>query len=45
MAGFRNILVHGYDDVDLGVVKDILSRHLGDLTSFTSAIRERLQPS
>ena len=43
MAGFRNILVHGYDDVDLGVVRDILERHLGDLTSFASAIRDRLQ--
>ena len=38
MAGFRNILVHGYDDVDLSVVKDILANHLGDLTEFVAAI-------
>jgi hypothetical protein len=25
MAGFRNVLVHGYDDVDLAVVRDASS--------------------
>lgn len=39
MVGFRNVLVHGYDDVDLSVVKDILANHLGDLTEFVVAIR------
>lgn len=42
MAGFRNVLVHGYDDVDLGVVHDVLERHLGDLTAFVDAVRRRL---
>jgi uncharacterized protein YutE (UPF0331/DUF86 family) len=42
MAGFRNILVHGYDTVDLSIVKDIVTNHLGDLTSFVEAIRKRL---
>jgi uncharacterized protein len=41
MAGFRNVLVHGYDDVDLEVVTDILSHHLGDLDAFVAAVRRR----
>ncbi|HEX6976371.1 MAG TPA: DUF86 domain-containing protein [Vicinamibacterales bacterium] len=44
MAGFRNVLVHGYDDVDLGVVKDVLDHHLGDLAAFAAAIRHRMRP-
>jgi uncharacterized protein YutE (UPF0331/DUF86 family) len=42
MAGFRNVLVHGYDDVDLAVVRDVLSNHLGDLSAFVAAVRGRL---
>lgn len=42
MAGFRNVLVHGYDDVDLRVVHDVLDTHLGDLTAFISAVRARV---
>ena len=42
MAGFRNVLVQGYDDVDLAVVHDVLDEHLGDLTAFIAAIRQRL---
>lgn len=42
MAGFRNILVHGYDDVDLQVVRDVLTHRLGDLDAFVAAIRRRL---
>lgn len=39
MAGFRNILVHGYQEVDLSIVEDILRNHLDDLLGFVSAIR------
>jgi uncharacterized protein YutE (UPF0331/DUF86 family) len=42
MAGFRNVLVHGYDDVDLRVVHDVLDDHLVDFTAFISAVRDRL---
>ncbi len=42
MAGFRNILVHGYDAVDLAIVKKILAHHLEDLLAFVSAIRAKL---
>lgn len=39
MAGFRNVLVHGYQEVDLGVVEDVLRNHLDDLLAFAAAIR------
>jgi uncharacterized protein YutE (UPF0331/DUF86 family) len=39
MAGFRNILVHGYDDVDLSIVRDVLTHRLGDLIAFAEAVR------
>jgi uncharacterized protein YutE (UPF0331/DUF86 family) len=42
MAGLRNVLVHGYTEVDLGIVHDVLVNRLGDLESFVEAIRRRL---
>lgn len=39
MAGFRNVLVHGYQDVDLGVLEDVLRNHLDDLLAFAASIR------
>jgi len=42
MAGFRNILVHGYTEVDPSVVRDVLENHLGDLDAFVAAVRARL---
>jgi len=42
MVGFPNVLVHGYDDVDLAVVRDALLNHLGDLERFVTAIHNRL---
>lgn len=41
MVGFRNILVHGYDDVDLLVVQDVVATRLGDLEAFCAAVRGR----
>ena len=43
MAGLRNVLVHGYDDVDLAVVRDVLGNHLSDLETFVEAVRHRLK--
>jgi uncharacterized protein YutE (UPF0331/DUF86 family) len=43
MAGFRNVLVHGYDDVDLSVVRDVLGNHLVDFEAFVTAIRQRIR--
>jgi uncharacterized protein YutE (UPF0331/DUF86 family) len=42
MAGFRNVVVHLYQDVDLGIVRDVVENHLGDLLEFAAAIRRRL---
>jgi uncharacterized protein YutE (UPF0331/DUF86 family) len=39
MAGFLNVLVHGYDEVDLDVVRDVLERRLDDLEAFVEAVR------
>lgn len=42
MAGLRNILVYGYDSVDLGIVRDVVERRLDDLVEFVMAVRRRL---
>ena len=42
MVGFRNVLVHGYDTVDLDVVEDVVRNRLGDLLAFAEAVRARL---
>jgi uncharacterized protein YutE (UPF0331/DUF86 family) len=39
MVGFRNVVVHGYQDVNLGVVRDVLAHRLDDLLAFSAAIR------
>jgi uncharacterized protein YutE (UPF0331/DUF86 family) len=45
MVGFRNVLVHEYDKVDLGVVEDAVRNRLDDLLAFAGAIRRRLPPA
>lgn len=43
MSGFRNILVHGYQAVNLSIVRDIVEHRLDDLLAFTNVIQTRLQ--
>jgi uncharacterized protein YutE (UPF0331/DUF86 family) len=43
MAGFRNILVHGYEVVDPRIVQEIVQTRLGDLQAFAGQIRQRLE--
>lgn len=38
MAGFRNVLVHGYLRVDLGVVQRVLAEGLDDLERFAESV-------
>ena len=38
MAGFRNIAIHEYQALDVGILKSILSGHLKDLEDFYSAV-------
>ena len=42
MAGFRNVLVHGYAAVNPAIVRDVVENHLGDLLEFVAAVRSRL---
>ena len=42
MAGFRNILVHGYQNVDLNILHVMVEQRLGDLLAFVGEIRPRL---
>ena len=42
MCGFRNILVHGYDEVDLSIVRDVLEHGLDDLLEFVRVLRKRV---
>jgi uncharacterized protein YutE (UPF0331/DUF86 family)/predicted nucleotidyltransferase len=41
-AGFRNIVVHGYAEVDLPVLRDVVEHRLGDLLDFADAVRQQL---
>lgn len=42
MVGFRNILVHEYEDLDLAIVQRIVRENLDDLLDFANRIRETL---
>lgn len=42
MAGFRNLIVHGYAKVDPAIVATIASRDVQDLLDFVTAVRESL---
>ena len=43
MVGLRNVLVHGYDTVDVGVVREIVEERLDDLLRFVAVIRSRMR--
>lgn len=43
VAGFRNVVVHGYQNVDLDVLRDIVDNRLDDLLAFVAAVRDRLE--
>ncbi len=40
MVGFRNILVHQYQDVDIDIMILVIEKHLDDLIEFTNAVME-----
>lgn len=42
MAGFRNLVVHGYAKVDPRILRDIVLHRLDDLLGFVAEIRHRL---
>ena len=43
LAGFRNIVVHGYEVVDLRIVRDVIENRLQELLEFADVIRAGLQ--
>ncbi len=38
MVGFRNTLVHQYQDLDIQLLVDVIEKHLADLIDFTNFI-------
>ena len=40
MAGTRNVLVHGYDKVEDGVIYGVIQRHLDDFDVFLKEIKQ-----
>ncbi len=42
MAGFRNIIVHGYLDVDIEVLHQVLNERLNDFVEFSKLIEQFL---
>lgn len=44
MVAFRNVVVHRYLQVDVGILCRIVERDLDDLLAFVRAIRDRLEP-
>lgn len=42
MAGFRNVLVHMYEQVDLSRVRTIVTTHLDDLLLFAAQVRRMM---
>jgi uncharacterized protein YutE (UPF0331/DUF86 family) len=43
IAGFRNVLVHGYLEVDLGVLERVLDQGLGDFAEFSAHVERYLE--
>ena len=43
IAGFRNVLVHGYLEVDLALVQRVLCERLPDFAEFAQSIERYLQ--
>jgi uncharacterized protein YutE (UPF0331/DUF86 family) len=44
LAGFRNVLVHGYLQVDLAIVEKVLHEKLGDFEDFARLVEAHLVP-
>ena len=42
-AGFRNVLVHMYDEVDLGILEEYLTEKLGDFEEFAGYVLEYIE--
>jgi uncharacterized protein YutE (UPF0331/DUF86 family) len=43
VAGFRNILVHGYLEVDLEILHTVLNTRLSDFSAFADTVEQHLE--
>lgn len=43
MIGFRNILVHEYQEFDVGIMKDVIEHRLDDLIAFTNYVMDYMK--
>lgn len=42
MSGFRNLVVHAYQEVDLSVVRNIFDTRLDDLLGYAASVRSKI---
>lgn len=42
MVGFRNIIAHDYEDVDLGIVYEVLQERYKDVEEFVRSVKKSL---
>ncbi len=42
MVGFKNLAVHQYRELDLGIVESVIRYNLDDLAGFADSIRTKL---
>ncbi len=40
MVGFRNIMVHQYQEMDIKIMVEVIEHHLDDLIAFTTQVME-----
>lgn len=43
MVGFRNVAVHDYESIDVGILERIVAERLGNLESFAAAVTPLLR--
>ena len=44
MVGFRNVVVHNYQELDIDILHDILAERLGDLRAFARLLLQQALP-
>lgn len=42
MAGFRNIIAHDYENLDFGIIYDVLKNRIIDIEKFLKKVKEKL---
>lgn len=42
MAKFRNVIAHDYENLDFGIIYDVLQNHLQDIEEFLKQIKNKL---